>query len=132
MSAMILHMLRRHEWDLALRNGSYRPLSLDAEGFIHCSTIEEAIDTANLLFRGATDLLLLRIDETRLAAPLRFEAPAAAGDARPNTRFPHIYGALNLDAVVDAIEFPCAADGSFELPARIREFGVSGTSRGGV
>lgn len=129
---MILHILRRHEWDLALRHGSYRPPSLDAEGFIHCSAIEQAIDTANLLFRGAADLLLLRIDETRLVAPLRFEAPATADDARPNTRFPHIYGALNLDAVVDAIEFPCADDGSFELPARVSEFNIGGISRGGV
>jgi len=129
---MILHILRRHEWDLALRHGSYRPPSLDAEGFIHCSSIEQAVGTANLLFRGATDLLLLLIDETRLVAPLRFEAPATAGDTRPNARFPHIYGALDLDGVVDAIEFPCAADVSFVLPARIREFGVGDNSRGGV
>jgi uncharacterized protein (DUF952 family) len=132
MSAMILHILQRNEWALALRHGSYRTLSLEAEGFIHCSTIDQAIDTANLLFRAATDLLLLRIDENRLVATLKFEAPATAGDARPNTRFPHIYGALNLDAVIDAIEFPCAADGSFELPARIRELDVGGTSRGGA
>ena len=129
---MILHILRRNEWALAVRRGSYRPASLEAEGFIHCSTIDQAIDTANLLFRGATDLLLLRIDETRLVPTLKFEAPATAGDARPNMRFPHLYGALNLDAVVEAIEFPCAADGSFELPARIREFDGGGISRGGA
>jgi uncharacterized protein (DUF952 family) len=132
MTAMILHILRRNEWELALRKGSYRAPSLDTEGFIHCSTIDQAIDTANLLFRGASDLLILRIDETRLVATLKFEAPATTGDARPSTRFPHIYGALNLDAVIDAVEFPCDADGSFQLPARIREFGVGGISRGGA
>lgn len=129
---MILHILMRNEWETAMRQGSYRPPSLDAEGFIHCSTIEQAVDTANLLFRGATDLLLLCIDETRLITTLKFEAPATAGDARPNLRFPHIRGALNLDAVIDAIEFPCGADGSFQLPARIREVGVPGISRGGA
>jgi uncharacterized protein (DUF952 family) len=132
MTAMILHILRRDEWELALRQGSYRPLSLDAEGFIHCSTIDQATDTANLLFRGATDLLLLRIDETRLAATLKFEVPASAHDARGSARFPHIYGPLNLDAVIEAVEFPCDADGSFQLPAQIREFGGSGTSREGA
>jgi uncharacterized protein (DUF952 family) len=130
MTAMILHLLRRNEWAWALRQGSCRPQSLDDEGFIHCSTIDQAADTANLLFRGASDLLLLGIDERRLVATLKFETPATAGDARPNTRFPHIYGALNLDAVVDAIEFPCDADGSFQLPARIREFGIGRVSRG--
>lgn len=129
---MILHILKRSDWENALRQGSYRPCSLDTEGFIHCSTIDQAVDTANLLFRGAPDLLLLRIDETRLVATLKFEAPATTGDARPSAWFPHIYGALNLDAVIDAVEFPCDADGSFQLPARIREFGVGGISRRGA
>ena len=69
---MILHILRRNEWELALRRGSYRPRSLETEGFIHCSTIDQAGDTANLLFRGASDLLLLCIDERRLVATLKF------------------------------------------------------------
>ena len=64
---------------------------------------------------------LLRIDEGKLASPLKFETPAAPGDARPHAQFPHIYGPPNLDAVVEAIEFPCAADGSFQLPAQIRD-----------
>jgi len=127
---MILHILRGNEWALALRQGSCRPQSLDDEGFIHCSTSDQAINTANLLFRGAPDLLLLGIDERRLVATLKFEAPATAGDARPSARFPHIYGALNLDAVIDTVEFPCDADGSFQLPARIREFGIGRVSRG--
>lgn len=126
---MILHILRRGEWESAVRQGSYRPASLDTEGFIHCSTIDQSIATANLLFRHASDLLLLCIEETRLLAPLKFEAPAIDDDARPSERFPHIYGSLNLDAVVDAIEFPRAADGSFQLPARVRELGVSRTHR---
>jgi uncharacterized protein (DUF952 family) len=125
---MIFHILRRSEWRSALQQGSYRPASLDAEGFIHCSTIDQSIDTANLLFRGASDLLLLRIEETRLVAPLKFEAPATTGDARPSVRFPHIYGPLNLDAVVETLEFPCDADGSFQLPTRIRELSVGQTS----
>jgi uncharacterized protein (DUF952 family) len=97
---MIFHILRRSEWRSALQQGSYRPASLDAEGFIHCSTIDQSIDTANLLFRGASDLLLLRI-----------------------------YGPLNLDAVVETVEFPCDADGSFQLPTRIRELSVGQTSQ---
>ena len=125
---MILHILRRGEWESALLQGSHRPPSLDAEGFIHCSTIDQLIDTANLLFRGASDLLLLWIDETRLVAMLEFEAPATVNDARPSMRFPHIYGSLNLDAVIETVEFPCDADGTFQLPTRIREFIVGQTS----
>jgi uncharacterized protein (DUF952 family) len=118
---MILHILHRAEWQDALRRGSYRPSSLDTEGFIHCSAVKQVVDSANIYFRTATDLLLLRIDERRLAAPLKFEAPVVPGDARPRASFPHIYGPLNLDAVVDVLEFPCASDGSFQLPAPLRK-----------
>src|ERR1700722_12820141 len=118
---MILHILRRAEWEEAVRRGSYRPSSIDAEGFIHCSTLSQAVETAKIFFRGATDLLLLRIDESKVAAEVRFEAPAVPGEARPGTLFPHVYGPLNLDAVVEAIEFPCEADGTFRLPARLSD-----------
>ncbi len=116
---MILHILSRSQWYLARRRGYYRPPSLEAEGFIHCSTIAQVIDTANIFYRGQHDLLVLRIDERKLISRLEFEAPATAGDARPQALFPHIHGPLNLDAVIDAIELPCDADGSFRLPAAI-------------
>jgi len=119
MGAMILHILSRSEWEFARRGDAYRPPSLTAEGFIHCSTIAQVIDTANLFYRGHRDLLVLRIDERKLTARLAFEAPANSADARPRALFPHIYGPLNLDAVIDAIELPCDADGSFRLLAAI-------------
>ncbi|MBI3758550.1 MAG: DUF952 domain-containing protein [Deltaproteobacteria bacterium] len=118
---MILHILRRSEWEEALRLGTYRPPSLTAEGFIHCSTMAQVIDTANAFFRGATDLMILRIDERKLTSPLKFETPAGPGDDRPRQSFPHIYGPLNLDAVIYAIEFPCEANGSFQLPEMLLE-----------
>jgi uncharacterized protein (DUF952 family) len=121
MEAMILHILRLSEWEEALRLGIYQPPSLTAEGFIHCSTVNQVIDTANAFFRGTPDLLLLRVDERKLASPLKFEAPATPGDSRPREAFPHIYGPLNLDAVIYAIEFPCEADGSFQSPEMILE-----------
>jgi uncharacterized protein (DUF952 family) len=119
---MILHILRRREWEEALRLGSYQPPSIESEGFIHCSTLTQAVDTANILFRGAPDLLLICIEESKVAAKVRFEAPATPGDARPRTLFPHIYGPLNLDAVAVAIEFPCDADGTFRLPVRLSDW----------
>ena len=65
---MILHILKRAEWEDARLRGEYRPPSLDAEGFIHCSTVDQVIDTANLFFTAVNDLLLLRIDESKLRA----------------------------------------------------------------
>ena len=113
---MILHIVSRSEWEFARRNGVYRPPSLDLEGFIHCSTAAQVIDTANIFYRGQRDLVLLLIDERKLTSTLALEAPVSVNDARPRALFPHIHGPLNLDAVIDAIEFPCDADESFRLP----------------
>jgi uncharacterized protein (DUF952 family) len=117
--ALIFHILTRADWRDALQRGRYEPPSLRAEGFIHASTSEQALETANRFFRGAPDLLLLSIDTARLTAELRFEPPIHPGDARAAQLFPHIYGPLNLDAVMGAAEFPCNADGTFLWPPEL-------------
>ncbi len=102
---MIYHITTRDEWAAAQKAGSYRAASLDSEGFIHCSTWQQVLPVAKLFYRGRGDLLLLRIDESRLDAPLVWEAPAhpdpeKAGEFDETDLFPHIYGVINLDAVV--------------------------------
>ncbi len=111
---MIFHIAERDTWNPAKAAGTYAPASLALEGFIHCSTREQVEETANLFYRGRTDLVLLRIDESCLDAPLKFEM--AADSARQGSaRFPHIYGALNLSAVVDVRDLRCDDDGSFKM-----------------
>jgi|ERR1700677_996429 len=116
---MIFHIAVRGEWDAAARDVGYMPPSLTAEGFIHCSTREQVIVTANLFYRGRSDLVLLVIDENLLAAPLRYETPPGKNDVRAALSFPHIYGPLNLNAVISAERLPCTADGSFALPSNL-------------
>ena len=116
---MILHILCRDDWEAALARGSYAPSSLAAEGFIHCSTTQQIVDTANRFYRGQHGLIVLCIDESRLEAVLKHEPPRPAHDDNRDSLFPHLYGALNLDAVIRVIDFPPGADGSFELPAAL-------------
>lgn len=118
---MIFHIVLGAEWERARRDGSYAPPSIAIEGFIHCSTREQIIGTANRFYRGRNNLVLLVIDETRLAAPVRYETPLSGGDARQAMCFPHIYGPLNLDAVREAVPFPCDAGGEFQLPPNLHE-----------
>ena len=46
-------------------------------------------------YKNQADLLLLHIDETKLTAVLKYELVPSVSE-----EFPHIHGALNLDAVV--------------------------------
>jgi uncharacterized protein (DUF952 family) len=117
---MILHILRRADWESALAQGTYTPASLATEGFIHCSTDQQIVDTANRFYRGQRGLILLWIDESRLEAVLKHEPPMPAVDDTRESLFPHLYGSLNLDAVVSVIDFPPGADGTFRLPAVLR------------
>jgi uncharacterized protein (DUF952 family) len=116
---MILHFCPRAEWEAAVVAGSYAAPSLAAQGYIHCSTRAQVPTPANLLARGRTDLVLLRIDGTRLTSPLVWEdgdPPDPSG-----TLFPHVYGPILASAVVGVYDFPPSADGSFTVPADVPE-----------
>lgn len=112
---MIFHIAERDSWNHAKVRGIYAPASLESEGFIHCSSREQVEETANLFYRGRTNLVLLRIDESRLDAPLKFEMAADLARRQGSARFPHIYGALNLSAVVDVLELRCDESGLFRM-----------------
>ncbi len=75
---------------------------------------------ANGRFQGHTGLLLLEVETDRLNAELKFELPfeGAAGDAA-NWEFPHLYGEMNLDAVIAAHPFEPNTDGTFSLPSGV-------------
>lgn len=90
----IYHIISESDWQLAQEQGIYHPESLDTEGFIHLSTAEQVPGTVERYYAGRTDLLLLHVDESCLSAELRYETTAGRGP------YPHLYGELELSAVV--------------------------------
>ncbi|MBI1259496.1 MAG: DUF952 domain-containing protein [Chloroflexi bacterium] len=116
---MILHIVSKNAWAQAQGEGAYRADSLAAQGFIHFSLPEQVVGTANRFYAGQTSLALLVVDPAKLQAELRYEPPAEAPES--SERFPHLYGALNLDAVVRVVDFPPDADGHWSaLPVGIQ------------
>jgi uncharacterized protein (DUF952 family) len=115
---MIYHITRRRAWSEALRSGEYRTDSLETDGFIHSSTRSQVAPVAQALYRGGGKLLLLQIDPALLSSELKWEPPA--GGTHPGIseedRFPHIYGPLNLNAVVKVFDFEMNPDGTYTLP----------------
>lgn len=110
----IFHILKRSSWELAQKVGVYSPSSLTQEGFIHFSERNQVTSVANAFYRGVNGLIILKIDKNLLEATLKYEAPLESPSSK--TLFPHLYGELNLNAVVGTIDFPCENDGSFMLP----------------
>lgn len=102
----IVHICSRRSWQRFLEQGSYSPLSLQAEGFIHCSRPEQVLQVANHYYPAEQDLLLLWLDPRQLSSDLRWDL---VGD----TTFPHVYGPINLEAVQAVSEFSPDQDGIF-------------------
>lgn len=101
---MIYHITTPEAWKQAQVEGIYTAASLENEGFIHCSTAEQVTPVANAFYADVKQLLLLCVEENKLQAAVKWEAPVHIDDDNPpeNSQtqvFPHIYGKINLDAV---------------------------------
>lgn len=96
---ILFHLTTRAAWDAARAAGVYEPPSLATEGFIHLSTRSQWLRVLNRFYRDVPDQLLLAIDEDKLGAPLSHES--VDGDV-----FPHLYGPLEVAAVVDTAPLP--------------------------
>lgn len=108
---LLFHLCTRGDWTAALEAGEYRPPSLAESGFVHLSTPAQVHLPANRLFRGRRDLILLHVDAREVGAPIRWE-PGVPGD--PDAMlFPHLYGALPLEAVTAVTDFHPGPDGTF-------------------
>ena len=110
---IIYHITRQQDWQNAQATGIYTADSLAQQGFIHASTREQVEDTAARFYSGQHGLVLLAIDTLRSRAEVRFD-PVALPTGE--TRFPHIYGPLNLDAVTGVAAFEPDSRGRFHFP----------------
>ncbi|MCX6026165.1 MAG: DUF952 domain-containing protein [Chloroflexi bacterium] len=81
------------------------------EGFIHCSTIAQLAAVAERHFAGRADVVVLRIDPACLSAPVRYEL------SEPGQLFPHLYSALEFDAVAESRWLAFDFEGRALLPA---------------
>ena len=116
---MIYHLTSPQAWQEARQRGEYRTDSLESEGFIHCSTETQILPVAENFYKGQPGLVLLKINPTLLASELRWEPPSG-GTPPPGVPegefFPHVYGPINLDAVVKVYDLETNPDGSYKSP----------------
>jgi len=116
---MIYHITSRTAWSQARQRGDYRADSLNTEGFIHCSTNEQVIPVTEKYYKGQEGLLVLVIEPERLTSSLKWEPPAE-GAPPPGVPegdlFPHIYGPINLEAIVRVLDLQSQPDGKYNFP----------------
>jgi release factor glutamine methyltransferase len=106
MNLTIFHLCQRADWLRAQQNGKYRAESLMADGFIHCSINRQLVDVANRYYQGMPDMVILAIDPEKLDSEIRWEKSGGVF-------YPHIYGPINLEAIVSACDIRPEEDGVY-------------------
>ena len=96
----IFHLTTPEVWAEAQSAGSWttstRGVSLEQEGYIHCSEAHQVEGVRSRFFDDLDDLLLLEIETDLLTSPWRSEQLAGADASDP-----HVYGPVDLAAGVD-------------------------------
>ena len=92
---LIYHLTTVEEWEDAQDKGAYEPPSFQREGFIHCCTETQLQSVLEKHFKGQENLVKLVIDPKSLTEKLQYDM-----DETSQQEFPHIYGPLNIQSVV--------------------------------
>jgi len=111
---LIYHIASGADWEQARSAGEYttstKGVTLAQQGYLHASAADQVAGVAEF-YRGDTGLVLLVIDEDTVVPEVRYD-PVPDRD-QP---FPHIYGPLNVDAVVAVYPFDPADPDRFRHP----------------
>lgn len=104
---MSYHLVPAVEWPGLQPGGVYEARSLADEGFIHCTDGHaRVIETANRYYRDdPRPYLVVSLDLDRLRSDWRYDDPDEV--------YPHVYGPVNLDAVMRVEDVRRAPDGRF-------------------
>jgi len=97
-SEFIYHVTTLQEWGAAKIKNEYIPVGYEQDGFIHCSVENQIPGVLDRFYKGQTGLVKLKIEKEKVQRPVLFELAEDLDEL-----FPHIYGPLNIDSVVEVI-----------------------------
>ena len=106
---MILHCMKKITWEERKNKISWGKRNIDADGFIHCSTVEYFWRVAPNFIGIEDELVLVCIDEEKLISEVWYEDGDHCG-----REYPHVYGLINNDAVISVLPFLKNEDGTYK------------------
>ncbi|MDG5776698.1 DUF952 domain-containing protein [Haloarculaceae archaeon H-GB2-1] len=107
----MFHVVEADRWAEHDADDPYAPDSLDEEGFVHAATNETVQWVGQQFYADADDPRLLVLDREALDAEVRYESGRDGA-------FPHVYGEIDADAIVDVIQFERDEAGRYVRPER--------------
>ncbi len=100
MNKFIFHIANIKDWESQLNNNFYQCDSLKNEGFIHASKFDQLDFVLTKFYPNNKEIVLLKIDTEKLNSEIKWEKSEL--NLEP---FPHIYGVINRDSIVEIIEY---------------------------
>lgn len=97
---MILHCMKKSTWEDRKTKAYWGQRNIDAEGFLHCSTVEYFWRVAPNFDNIEDELVLVCLDEDKIESEVRYEDGDNCGRA-----YPHVYGLINNSAVIMVLPF---------------------------
>ena len=113
---MILHCMKKTTWEDRKNKPNWGKRNLEAEGFIHCSTVEYFWRVAPNFRDIKEELVLVCIDEDKLESEVRYEDGDNCG-----REYPHVYGLINNDAVIMVLPFLKDENGDYMKNPEFRD-----------
>ena len=111
---MIYHIATESEWEANLEDETYTPERYATDEFIHCSTGDQVIQTANRLYTDMYTIMLLYIDDSNEKF-IKYENLEGGTEL-----FPHIYRPLPKESIAKVVKLNRNNNGTFDFPADIR------------
>ena len=101
------HLAPVEVWERQKAAGSYVPEAFQSDGFVHATNgLERLLWVANEFYTAdERPYTVIVLDVSKLSSPMRYDDP--------EEQFPHIYGPLNVDAVVGQLSVERGENGSF-------------------
>lgn len=109
----IIKVMTLQAWENAKEKGIITEPSLQEEGFIHCSFLNQSLQVAHKHFAAESSIVFLTIDPERVQAEIKYEL-AANGE-----HYPHIYGVIHTSAIINIHTLNQHEDRTFTLPAEL-------------
>jgi uncharacterized protein (DUF952 family) len=114
MNEIVYKVMNRAAFTEAKAKGSFDGSAADRrDGFIHLSSVDQLEGTLAKHFAGQKDLVLLAVDAASLGERLCWEP------SRGGAFFPHLFGALDFDALIWEEPPELGANGRRRLPLRV-------------
>lgn len=98
--AFIYHIALQEDLAEYTPDIDYRCHSLTSEGFIHCCDRHQLHGVVNRYYQTVDEVMLMILDVDKLVAPLIHENTVGGSEL-----FPHVYGPINAEAVVQILPF---------------------------